>query len=62
MTLEKVCTRAAPRSSHSPASGWSCAPHGALAERFELVEQRLVAARVRRRSKKTWVAARMAEP
>ena len=24
MTLENVCTRVLPRSSHSPASGWSC--------------------------------------
>jgi hypothetical protein len=61
ITLEKVCTRALPRSSHSPASGWSCSA-GALAERFQAMEQGFVAARTRRWSKKTCVAARMAEP
>ena len=41
---ENVCTRALPRSSHRPASGWSYDRERAAAERLQALEQRDVAA------------------
>ena len=44
ITLENACTRRRPRSSHSPASGWSWTCNARRAQRLEALEERQVAA------------------
>ena len=65
ITLENVCTRGLPRSSQSPASGWSysfaaCSPNAS--RRRNSTSSPPSPRRTRRRSKNTWVAVRMAAP